>query len=600
MIIKEKNRNEIEEKYKWDLSSIYKSDEEFEKDYDTLKEEIKTIEKHKGNILKSADNLYEFLKAYFGLSRRLEKLYVYAHLNHDSDTTLDKYQVLYGKVTNLYQKFDELTTFIVPELIKEEYSLIEKYYAEKPEIKAYENYLEDVYKYKPHALSEKEEMIFSRLGKALGSPSRTYSKLTDSDMTLGTIEDEEGNQIELTDRNYSKYISSKNRIIRENAFKAMYNSYHQFINTIASTLSAEVDINENISKIKKYSSAIEMSLDDEEIDISVYDNLINTVSSNLDVLFKYYKLRKDILKLDELHLYDLYVDLIREKDKNYPFETGKDLVLNSLSVLGEDYIKDLTKAFDEKWIDIYSNKGKRSGAYSSGGYDTNPYLLLNYQEKLDDVSTLAHELGHSMHSYYSNNNNTYQDSGYKIFVAEVASTVNELLLFKYMLKNTNDRDEKLNILNRLMELFKATIYRQTMFAEFEKWMYDSNAKGEILTADYLSNKYYELNKKYFGEGVVVDEDIKYEWARIPHFYYFFYVYKYATGLSAACYIVNNILEEKENAKENYLEFLKTGGKYYPIEELKIAGVDMNNPKVIESALNMFNQIIDEFNQVYNS
>jgi len=600
MIIKEKNRVEIEEKYKWDLSSIYKSDEEFEKDYNELKEEIKTIDKYRGNILTSADNLYEFLENYFGLSRRLEKLYMYAHLNHDSDTTLDKYQVLYGKVSNLYQEFDELTTFIVPELIKEEYSLIEKYYAEKTEIKEYKNYLEDVYKYKPHALSEKEEMIFSRLGKALGSPSRTYSKLTDSDMTLGTIEDEEGNSIELTDRNYSKYISSKNRKVRENAFKAMYNSYRQFVNTIASTLSAEVDINENISKIKKYNSAIEMSLDDEKIDISVYNNLINTVSDNLNVLFKYYKLRKDILKLDDLHLYDLYVDLIQEKDKNYPFETGKELVLNALSVLGEDYIKDLTKAFDERWIDIYSNKGKRSGAYSSGGYDTNPYLLLNYQEKLDDVSTLAHELGHSMHSYYSRNNNTYQDSGYKIFVAEVASTVNELLLFKYMLKNTDDKDEKLTILNNLMDLFKATIFRQTMFAEFEKWMYEENEAGEILTADYLSNKYYELNKKYFGEDVVVDEDIQYEWARIPHFYYFFYVYKYATGLSAACYIVNSILEGKENAKENYLEFLKTGGRYYPIEELKIAGVDMNDPKVVESALNMFDEIINEFNQVYNS
>lgn len=600
MIIKEKNRDEIEEKYKWDLSSIYKSDEEFEQDYSKLKEEIKTIEKYRGNILVSADNLYEFLETYFGLSRKLEKLYMYAHLNHDSDTTLDKYQVLYGKVSNLYQEFDELTTFIIPELIKEEYSLIENYYSEKPEIMEYKNYLEDVYKYKLHALSEKEEMIFSRLGKALGSPSRTYSKLTDSDMTLGTIEDEEGNSIELTDRNYSKYISSKNRNVRKNAFKAMYNSYRQFINTIASTLSAEVDINENISKIKKYNSAIEMALDDEEIDISVYNNLIDTVSNNMHVLFKYYGLRKDILKLDELHLYDLYVDLISEKDKNYPLETGKELVINALSVLGSDYIRDLTKAFDESWIDIYSNKGKRSGAYSSGGYDTNPYLLLNYQEKLDDVSTLAHELGHSMHSYYSRNNNTYQDSGYKIFVAEVASTVNELLLFKYMLKNTDDKDEKLNILNRLMELFKATIFRQTMFAEFEKWMYEENSKGEILTADYLSNKYYELNKKYFGEDVVVDEDIKYEWARIPHFYYFFYVYKYATGLSAACYIVNNILEGKENARENYLEFLKTGSKYYPIEELKIAGVDMNDPKVVVSALNMFDEIIDEFNQVYNS
>lgn len=600
MIIKEKNRSEIEEKYKWDLSSIYKSDEEFESDYKKISEEIKIIEKYRGNILKSAESLYEFLETYFDLSRKLERLYMYAHLNHDSDTTVDKYQVFYGKVSNLYQEFDRLTTFIIPEFLKEDYSLSLNYMEEKKEIKAYFNYLEDIYKYKEHYLSEQEEMIFSRLGKALGSPSEIYSKLTDSDMTLGIITDEDGNEVELTDSNYSKYMASKDRNVRKSAFKSMYDSYHKFINTIASTMATEVDMNENIAKIRNYDSAIGMSLKNDDIDLSVYTNLIDVVSHNLNVLFKYYKLRKDILKLDELHLYDLYVDLIKENAKTYDFNTAKNLVINALSVLGEDYIKILNKAFDERWIDIYSNKGKRSGAYSSGGYDTNPYVLLNYQEKLDDVSTLAHELGHSMHSYYSRKNNTYQDSDYKIFVAEVASTVNELLLFKYMLKNSSDKNEKLNILNRLMDLFKATIYRQTMFAEFEKIMYEENSKGEILTAEFLSNKYYELNKKYFGDSVILDENIKYEWARIPHFYYFFYVYKYATGLSAACYIVNNILEGKENAKENYLEFLKSGSRLYPIEELKIAGVDMNDPKVIESALNMFNEIIDEFEQVYNS
>lgn len=600
MVIKEKERCEIEEQYKWDLSSIYSSSDDFENDYKKVKEEIKEIEKYKGNILNSANTLYEFLTTYFGLSRKLEKLYMYAHLNYDSDTTNNKYQVYYGQITNLYQEFDELTTFIVPELLSSDYSLIEKYMEEKSEIKEYKNYLTEVYRYKDHTLSESEEMILSSLGKTLGSASDIYSKLTDSDMTLGVIEDEEGNKVELSDRNYSKYITSKDRKVRESAFKSMYDSYHKFINTIAATMSSEVDTNENIAKIKKYDSSISMALYGDNVGISVYNNLINSVNNNMDVLFKYYRLRKDILNLDELHLYDLYIDLISEQEKEYDFDTAKDLVLKSLSVLGEDYIKNLTKAFDERWIDIYSNKGKRSGAYSSGGYDTNPYLLLNYQNKLGDVSTLAHELGHSMHSYYSRLNNTYQDADYRIFVAEVASTVNELLLFKYMLKNTNDKDEKLNILNRLMELFKATIYRQTMFAEFEKMMYEENAKGEILTAEFLSDKYYELNKKYFGNDVVVDEDIKYEWARVPHFYYFFYVYKYATGLSAACYIVNNILEGKEGTRENYLEFLKTGGRDYPIEELKIAGVDMNDSKVVESALNMFSEIIDEFNDVYNS
>jgi len=600
MIIKEKNRNEIDEKFKWDLSSIYKNDEEFEKDYNVVKEEIKNISKYKNNILKDAESLYGFLNVYFDLNRKLEKLYMYAHLNHDSDTTLDKYQVLYGKISNLYQEFGEFSTYIVPELLKSDYELILKYIEEEPKIKEYESYLEEVYRYKKHTLTETEELILSKLSKGLSLPSKTYSKLTDSDMKLGIIEDEDGNKVQLTDHNYSKYVSSKNRSVRINAFKTMYNGYKNVINTLASTMAGEVDINENIAKIKNYNSALEMALFDDNVSTDVYNNLINTVSNNLDVLYRYYDLRKDILKLDELHLYDLYPDLIETNDKEYSFEEGKELVIKSLSVLGEDYINNLNKAFDERWIDIYSNKGKRSGAYSSGGYDTKPYLLLNYQNKLGDVSTLAHELGHSMHSYYSKINNTYQEADYKIFVAEVASTVNELLLFKYMLKNSKDKDEKLNILNRLMELFKATIYRQTMFAEFEKIMYDENFQGEILTAEFLSNKYYELNKKYFGPNVVVDEDIKYEWARIPHFYYFFYVYKYATGLSAACYIVNNILEGKENALENYLEFLKMGGRDYPIEELKVAGVDMNNPEVIESALNMFDDVIKEFIEVYNN
>lgn len=600
MVIKQKKRNEVPEQYKWDLSSIYASDYDWFQEYEEVKEKIKTITKYKGIILKAANNLYEFLKLYFDLDRKLEKLFMYAHLNNDSDTTDNNYQIIYGKISNLYQEFGELTTFIVPELLEKDYDLISKYMEEIPAIKEYKNYLKEVFRYKKHILSEKEEQVLSTLSKALSIPSKTYSKLTDSDMKLGTITDENGNQVELTDHNYSKYISSKDRNVRIQAFNTMYNAYHNFINTIAFTMAGEVDINSNIAKLKNYDSAIEMALYDENIDISVYNNLINTVSNNLDILFKYYGLRKKVLNLDELHLYDLYCDLIEEEERNYSFEEGKELVLNALQVLGDDYINNLTKAFDEKWIDIYSNLGKKSGAYSSGGYDTHPYLLLNYQNELNDVSTLAHELGHSMHSYYSKSNNSYQEYDYTIFVAEVASTVNELLLFKYMLKNSSSKKEKLTVLNRLMELFKGTIYRQTMFSEFEKTIYDAHNNEEILTADFLSDTYYKIVEKYFKENVVIDQDIKYEWARIPHFYYFFYVYKYATGLSAACYIVNNILEGKENARENYLEFLKTGGRDYPIEELKIAGVDITKPEVIESALKMFNEVIDEFIKVYNN
>jgi len=351
------------------------------------------------------------------------------------------------------------------------------------------------------------------------------------------------------------------------------------------------------AKILNFNSSLEASLYSDNVSTDVYNNLIDTVNNNLHILYKYYDLKKEVLELDELHLYDIYLELIKELDKEYSYEEAKELVINALSVLGDDYINNLKKAFDEKWIDVYNNVGKRSGAYSSGFYDTNPFVLLNYESKLKDVSTLAHELGHSMHTYYSCKNNTYNNSSYKIFVAEVASTVNELLLNKYLLKHSTDDKEKLYILNSLLELFKGTIFRQVMFAEFERDMHKKHENGEILTHDLLSNEYYKLNQKYFGPNVVVDEQIKYEWERIPHFYYNFYVYKYAIGLSAACYIVDGILNNRENALENYLNFLKSGGSDYPVNELKIAGVDITSPEVIESAIKTFDNTINEMKKL---
>ena len=371
-------------------------------------------------------------------------------------------------------------------------------------------------------------------------------------------------------------------------------TYAKYKNTISNTFKENVDYLVGMAKIEKFNSSLEASLFSDNIDTTVYNNLIETVHKNLNVLYKYYDLKKEILNLDELHLYDIYVELIKDLDKEYSFEEAKEIVINALSILGDDYINNLKKAFDERWIDVYNNVGKRGGAYSSGFYDTNPFVLLNFEGKLNDVSTLAHELGHSMHTYYSCKNNTYNNSGYKIFVAEVASTVNELILNKYLLKNSKDKKEKLFILNNLMELFKGTIYRQTMFAEFERDMHKKYEDGEILTNELLSNEYYKLNKEYFGPNVVVDEEIKYEWERIPHFYYDFYVYKYAIGLSSACYIVDGIVNNKPNALENYLKFLKSGGSDYPANELKIAGVDVNSSEVIESAIKMFDETINEF------
>ena len=593
----QKLRSEISDEYKWNLKTIYSDIQGFKKDLKEVESLIEQLPIYKDDLTKTSENLYNCLDLEFKISRILDKMYMYAHLNLDGDTTDSKNQELVGIVKNLFQKFEEEISFIKPNLLKMDYKDIENYYKEYPKLKEYEVVLKDIFRYKNHVLNENEELIVSNLSKALSSSSNTYEMLTDSDMSFGIIKDENNNEVELTSSNYSKYIKSKDRNVRKTTFNQTLNTYSNFKNTISSTYVGDIEVNSAISKIYKFNSAIEASLYDDNINVEVYDNLIKTVSDNLDVLFKYYELKKECLNLDEFHLYDTYVSIVDSKEKEYSFDEAKKLVFNALNVLGDKYINDLNKAFDEKWIDIYNNKGKRSGAYSSGSYDTNPYVLLNYEGTLNHVSTLAHELGHSMHSYYSRKNNSFQNSNYKIFVAEVASTVNELLLDFYILNNTNDNNEKLIIINEMLDLFKATIYRQTMFAEFEEKMYYKHENNEILTYEVLCDEYYKLNKKYFGENVVVDDGIRYEWERIPHFYYNFYVYKYATGLSAACYIVENILNDKNNMKEKYLNFLSLGGSMEPLDELKTMGIDMTKKDVIESAINMFDNLIDQFKSI---
>ncbi len=598
--MKQKLREEISNEYKWDLEAIYGNKEEFEDELKKIEQEIDKIDKYKDILMESSSNLLECLELDTNISRRLSKAHTYANCYFDSDTGNASYQEMLGKVNNLYQKYSEKISFIEPSILKCDYNTIQKYMEESPKLKSYERNLKEIYRFKKYILSDNEEKIISNLEKALDSSSTTYESLTDTDMTYGNIIDENGESVELTDSNYNKYIKSNDRRVRKEAFDELYRVYSNFKNTICSTIKGNIEANTSIAKIRGYESAIEASLFSDNIDVSVYNNLIDTVSNNLSSLFKYYDLKKKILGLDEMHLYDTYVSIINEKPREYTFDEAKELVKKALSVLGDKYINDLNNAFTEKWIDIYNNKGKRGGAYSGGSYDTYPYVLLNFEGTLNDVSTLAHELGHSMHSYYSRLNNSYQDSNYKIFVAEVASTVNELLLSKYLLKNTSDKREKLIILNNLLDLFKATIFRQTMFAEFEKNIYEKHEKGEILTAELLCNDYYELNKKYFGNSVYVDDEIKYEWERIPHFYYYFYVYKYATGLSAACYIVNSILSGSKDALDNYLKFLTLGGSMDPLDELKVAGIDMTKPEAILSAIHMFDEILEEFEQLYNA
>ena len=592
MANRQKKRNEIDDQYKWDLATIYKDDEEFLQMLEKIDKEITSLQPK--DIFKSGESLYSYLKNSDYLEMNLDKLYTYAHLNNDSDTTVAKYDEYVNKVRNIYQKYAQKTNFFEPQLLKINYKTIEKFYLECPELKEYEIYLKEIYRFKEHTLNEQEEAIIKELSKALNSSSDTYEKLTDTDMTFGNIKDEKNKTVELTESNYAIYTHSKNRRVRRSAFKKLMNKYGEFIHTISSTYSGYVNTLNGISNVYKYSNPLEQSLFADDIDVEVYDTLIKTVHENMNVIYKYYNLRNKVLNLKKSHLYDTYVELIDNDSANYSFSEAKEIVLKALSILGDDYTKILEKAFDEKWIDIYNNKGKRGGAYSSGSFLTNPFILMNFEGKLNDVSTLAHELGHSMHSYFSIKNNSYKNSNYQIFVAEIASTVNEMLLANYLLKESDEKT-KILVLNNLLDLFKATIYRQTMFAEFEKKMVLDSKNGIILTSDYLCDNYYKLVKEYFGDNVIIDKEIQNEWARIPHFYYDFYVYKYATGLSIASYIATEIFKGNQEMLKNYREFLKIGGRMNPRESLMTLGIDITKKDVVLNAIKLFDSYIEEFN-----
>ena len=592
MANRQKKRNEIDDQYKWDLTTIYKDDEQFLEMLEKIDKEITSLQPK--DVFKSGESLYNYLKNSDYLEMNLDKLYTYAHLNNDSDTTVAKYDEYVNKVRNIYQKYAQKTNFFEPQLLKINYKTIEKFYLECPELKEYEIYLKEIYRFKEHTLNEQEEAIIKELSKALNSSSDTYEKLTDTDMTFGNIKDEKNKTVELTESNYAIYTHSKNRRVRRSAFKKLMNKYGEFIHTISSTYSGYVNTLNGISNVYKYSNPLEQSLFADDIDVEVYDTLIKTVHENMSVIYKYYNLRNRVLNLKKSHLYDTYVELIDNDSANYSFSEAKEIVLKALSILGDDYTKILEKAFDEKWIDIYNNKGKRGGAYSSGSFLTNPFILMNFEGKLNDVSTLAHELGHSMHSYFSIKNNSYKNSNYQIFVAEIASTVNEMLLANYLLKESDEKT-KILVLNNLLDLFKATIYRQTMFAEFEKKMVLDSKKGIILTSDYLCDNYYKLVKEYFGDNVIIDKEIQNEWARIPHFYYDFYVYKYATGLSIASYIATEIFKGNQEMLKNYREFLKIGGRMNPRESLMTLGIDITKKDVVLNAIKLFDSYIEEFN-----
>ena len=594
---KQKLRSEIDDKYKWDLTKIYKTDDDFYNDISVLKEKIEEYSKYKDSLFNSIDKFKNFLKLEEEVDKLFNKIYSYANRNYDSDTTNVEYQKMVGEVNDLANNYALATSFVNP-LIFDNENKLEEYLKDK-ELSKYRRYFDEILRYKSHTLDTEKEKLIANFSNILDSSDNAYFKLTDTDMVFPNIKDEEGNEVELTESNYSKFIKSKDRDIRRDSFDKLFDTYANFKNTIASLYVSHIDSDIAINKIRNYSSSIEKYLYPDKINVDVYNNLIDIVSKRTDVIDNYFKTIIDTLKLDELHRYDTYTDLVDNSNKNYSYEEAKKNVLDALSVLGDDYKSHLEEAFNDGWIDVYNSKGKRGGAYSAGCFDTVPYVLLNYEDTLNDVSTLAHELGHSMHSYYSCKNNDRIYADYKIFVAEVASTTNELLLNDYLLNKVESKEEKLEILSNLMNLYYTTIVRQTMFSEFERYIYKLREDENQITHDILEDKYLTLCKKYFGNNVIVDDKIKYEWSRIPHFYYGFYVYKYATSISAATYIKEQLVSDPSFV-DKYIKFLSSGGSMDPLDELKLVDVDLTDSKVIDSAMDKFNYYIDEFNRLKNS
>ena len=593
-----KTRNEIDSSDKWSIDLIYKDVDSFNKDFKKVELEIEKLIELSKVFTESSEKFKEFFIQDEVVSRLLDKLAIYAHCKNDEDKTNSKYQEIKGKITNLYAEYSEKTSSVIPNILKMNREVVYQYINEQEDLKPYKYFLDMILSKKEHVLGEDIEKVLSAYQPVLSASGSTSAYLTDADLEFGTIKDEKGEKIEFNEANYSTLIVSEDRTLRKNAFKKLYNTYGKVKNTLTSTYSTTVNNDSITSRLRNYNSSIEMYLKPKNIPIELYNNLIKVVRNNLDVLYEYYDLKKEILNLGEFHLYDTYVKVIKDSNKKYTFDEAKDIVIDALSIYGEDYTKVLKSAFTDGWIDKYPNKGKRSGAYSTGSYDTLPYVLLNYTNEYNDVSTLAHELGHSMHSYFAVKNNPYITADYPIFLAEIASTTNELLLSHYMYEKSNNKLEKLNILNEKLDLFKATIFRQTMFAEFEKNAHEYVDNKNVLTSDYLCDMYYKLNKDYFGDNVVIDEEIKYEWLRIPHFYTPFYVYQYATSLSISCYVAQNIINDTPGFKDKYIEFLSSGGRDYPLEVLKIIDIDLTDTKVFESAIDEFRKTLEEFKRIY--
>ncbi|PSL26505.1 oligoendopeptidase F [Planomicrobium soli] len=587
-------RSEIPTELTWRLEDIFGTDEAWEAEFKDVAELAEKSASYQGKLKDGAEALYEVLVYRDELYERVQKLYTYSHMRYDQDTTNSKYQAMDSRMKSLYARISTGLSYLTPEILELDESLLNGYVDGHEGLKMYQQALDELNSMRPHVLPAEQESLLAQLSEVVGASSETFGMLNNADLEFPTIENEKGEQVQITHGNYSRFLESKDRRVREAAFKAVYATYGKFRNTFASTLSGNVKRDNVNARIRKFESARQAALSDNHIPETVYDNLIETVHNNLHLLHRYAALRKEVLGVDQVHMYDMYTPLVKEVEMEIPYEKATGLVLKGLDALGEEYTKIVETGINNRWVDVKENKGKRSGAYSSGAYGTNPYILMNWQDNVNNLFTLAHEFGHSVHSYYSRSSQPFVYGNYSIFVAEVASTCNEALLNEYMVKTTEDDQERIYLLNYWLDGFRGTVFRQTMFAEFEHLIHQMDQNGEALTADRLTEVYYELNKKYFGEEVAVDEEIGLEWARIPHFYYNYYVYQYATGFSAATALSKSILEEGESAVERYInEFLKAGSSDYPIEVLKKAGVDMTSSGPIEEACQVFEQKLNE-------
>ena len=588
-----KQRNEIEEKYTWDLRTIFPTDEAFETELAQVSEEVKKAASLAGHLLDSADSLLTTTEIQLDLMRRIEKLYSYAHMKNDQDTRVAKYQEYQAKGMTLYSEFGQSFAFYEPEFMAITEDQYKAFLAEQPGLQLYQHYFDKLLKKKAHILTQREEELLAGAGEIFGAAGETFAILDNADIVFPMVHDEDGNEVQLSHGNYITLVESKNREVRKEAYEALYSVYEQYQHTYAKTLQTNVKVHNYNAKVRKFSSAREAALSADFIPESVYDSLVSAVNKHLPLLQRYIALRAKILGISDLKMYDMYTPL-SETDYKFTYEEALAKSEEVLAILGEDYLSRVKTAFSERWIDVHENQGKRSGAYSGGSYDTNAFMLLNWQDTLDNLFTLVHETGHSMHSSYTRETQPYVYGDYSIFLAEIASTTNENILTEKLLEEVEDDATRFAILNHFLDGFRGTVFRQTQFAEFEHAIHKADQEGQVLTSEFLNDLYADLNEKYYGLKKEDNPQIQYEWARIPHFYYDYYVFQYSTGFAAASALAEKIVHGSQEDKDKYLDYLKAGNSDYPLNVIKKAGVDMEKEDYLNAAFSVFERRLDEF------